>query len=220
MTDCNRELLSFPRCKGRRVEARFTGGAITSNGGAVLLRQADRHLGLSERVARALWDPRRKASCRHDALSMVRQRIYGLALGYEDLNDHDALRQDLALQTAVEKDRVLASASTLCRFEQRAGRHEAVRLHEVLVEQFIASYRRVPRRLILDFDATDDPVHGQQEGRFFHGYYDHYCFLPLYVFCGHQPRVSYLRPSRIDAAKHAWAVLALLVKRLRQAGRR
>ena len=148
MTDCNRELLSFPRCKGRRVEARFTGGAITSNGGAVLLRQADRHLGLSERVARALWDPRRKASCRHDALSMVRQRIYGLALGYEDLNDHDALRQDLALQTAVEKDRVLASASTLCRFEQRAGRHEAVRLHEVLVEQFIASYRRVPRRLI------------------------------------------------------------------------
>ena len=127
---------------------------------------------------------------------MVRQRVYGLAL-YEDLNDHDGLRQDLALQTAVEKDQVLASASALCRFEQRTGRNEALRLHEVRVEPFMASYKRPPRRLILDFDATDDPVHGQQEGRFFHGYYDHYCFLPLYVFCGHQPRVSDLRPSRI-----------------------
>ena len=217
MTDCNQQQLLFPRCKGRRVEARFSGGDITSNGGVLLLQQADRAVGLTERVARALTDRRRQASCTHDALSIVRQRVYSLAQGYEDLNDHAELRRDLALQTAVEKDRPLASASTLCRFEQRAGRDEAVRLHEVLVEQFIASYKRPPRRLILDFDATDDRVHGQQEGRFYHGYYDHYCFLPLYVFCGEKLLVSYLRESRIDAARHAWAVLALLVKRLRRA---
>ena len=125
-------------------------------------------------------------------------------------------RHDLALQTAVDRDTRLASASTLCRWENRADRAAAWRLHEVLVEQFIASYRRAPKRLILDFDATDDAVHGQQVGRFFHGYYDHYCFLPLYVFCGKQLLVSYLRPSKIDGAKHAWAILALLVKRLRR----
>ena len=217
MTDCIQERLPFPRCKGRRVEASFSGGDITSNGGVLLLRQADRALGLTERVAQVLIDPRRRASCRHDALAIVRQRVYSLALGYEDLNDHDELRRDLALQTAVEKDRVLASASTLCRFENRAGRKEAVRLHEVLVQQFMDSYKRPPRRLVLDFDATDDRVHGQQEGRFYHGYYDAYCFLPLYVFCGDRLLVSYLRPSKIDGAKHAWAVLALLVKRLRRA---
>ena len=217
MTDCIQERLPFPRCKGRQVQASFSGGDITSNGGVLLLRQADRALGLTEQVAKALIDPRRRASCRHDALAIVRQRVYSLALGYGDLNDHDQLRRDLALQTAVEKDRVLASASTLCRFEKRAGREQAVRMHEVLVEQFIASYPRPPRRLILDFDATDDRVHGQQERRFYHGYYDAYCFLPLYVFCGDRLLVSYLRPSKIDGAKHSWAILALLVKRLRRA---
>ena len=123
----------------------------------------------------------------------------------------------MALQTAVQKDRVLASASTQCRIEKRADREQAVRLHEVLVEQFIDSYKRPPRRLILEFHATDDRVHGQQVGRFYHGYYDAYCFLPLYVFCGDRLLVSYLRPSKIDGAKHVWAVLALLVKRLRRA---
>ena len=112
---------------------------------------------------------------------LVRQRLYAIALGYEDLNDHDGLRQDVALQTAVERDQWLASASTLCRFENRADRETAWRLHEVLLDQFIASFKRAPKKLILDFDATDDPVHGEQDGRFFHGYYRHYCFLPLYV---------------------------------------
>ncbi len=217
MTNCNRDSIHFPRCKGRLVEASFSGGAVTSNGGALLLRQADRLPGLTERAARAVDDPRRKASCRHTTLSMIRQRVYGLALGCEDLNDHEELRWDPALQTAVGSDQVLAGASTLCRFEQRAGRDEALRLHQVLVEQFIASFRRPPRRLILDFDSTDDRVHGQQIGRFFHGYYNHYCFLPLYVFCGDQLLASYLRPSNIDGARHAWALLALLTKRLRQA---
>ena len=216
MTECTQSTLDFPVCKRRRVQASFDGGEITSDGGVLLLRQADRVLGLSEAVAQALGDGRRQASCWHDGMSLLRQRVYGLALGYEDLNDHQSLRSDIALQTGVDRDRVLASASTLCRWENRADREAAWRLHEVLVEQFITSYKRVPRKLILDFDATDDAVHGKQEGRFFHGYYDHYCFLPLYVFCGDRLLVSYLRPSKIDAAKHAWAILALLVKRFRQ----
>ncbi len=216
MTECTQTAFDFPSCKRRRVEARFDGGDITSDGGVLLLRQADQQLGLSQAIAKALDDPRRRASCTHDLVSLLRQRLYGLALGYEDLNDHQSLRRDLALQTAVGQDAALASASTLCRWENRADRAAAWRLHEVLIEQFIASFSRAPKRLILDFDATDDAVHGQQEGRFFHGYYDHHCFLPLYVFCGRQLLVGYLRPSKIDAAKHTWAILALLVKRLRQ----
>jgi len=216
VTKCYQRTFEFPRVNRRIVEANFDGGDITSDGGVLLLRQADRLLGLSEAMAQALSDPRRQASCDHDRKSLLRQRLYAIALGYEDLNDHDALRQDVALQTAVERDQSLASASTLCRFENRADRESAWRLHAVLVDQFVASYKRAPKKLILDFDATDDPVHGEQEGRFFHGYYRHYCFLPLYVFCGQQLLVSYLRPSNIDGAKHSWAILSLLVKRLRQ----
>ena len=216
MTKCYQRSFEFPRVNRRIVEARFDGGDITSDGGVLLLRQADRLTGLSDSIARALSDPRRQASCDHDVPGLVRQRLYAIALGYEDLNDHDGLRQDVALQTAVERDQWLASASTLCRFENRADRETAWRLHEVLLDQFIASFKRAPKKLILDFDATDDPVHGEQDGRFFHGYYRHYCFLPLYVFCGHQLLVSYLRPSNIDGAKHGWAILSLLVKRLRQ----
>ena len=216
MTKCYQRSFEFPRVNRRIVEARFDGGDITSDGGVLLLRQADRLTGLSDSIARALSDPRRQASCDHDVPGLVRQRLYAIALGYEDLNDHDGLRQDVALQTAVERDQWLASASTLCRFENRADRETAWRLHEVLLDQFIASFKRAPKKLILDFDATDDPVHGEQDGRFFHGYYRHYCFLPLYVFCGHQLLVSYLRPSNIDGAKHSWAILSLLVKRLRQ----
>ena len=216
MTKCYQRSFEFPRVNRRIVEARFDGGDITSDGGVLLLRQADRLTGLSDSIARALSDPRRQASCDHDVPGLVRQRLYAIALGYEDLNDHDGLRQDVALQTAVERDQWLASASALCRFENRADRETAWRLHEVLLDQFIASFKRAPKKLILDFDATDDPVHGEQDGRFFHGYYRHYCFLPLYVFCGHQLLVSYLRPSNIDGAKHSWAILSLLVKRLRQ----
>jgi hypothetical protein len=217
VTNCTQESFQFPACQRRVVEASFRGGDITSDGGVLLLQQADRRLGLTEAIARVLRDPRRRASCDHDLVSLLRQRVYGLALGYEDLNDHATLRRDLAIQTAVGRDTDLASAATLCRWENRADRQAAWQMHEVLVDRFIASFRRPPRKLILDFDATDDPVHGKQEGRFFHGYYDHYCFLPLYVFCRDQLLVSYLRPSKIDAAKHAWAILALLVKRLRQA---
>ena len=217
MTKCTQASLRFPSCQGRRVEADFSGGEITGDAGVLLLRQADGVLKLSEAVSRALRDSRRRASCEHAGLSLVRQRLYALALGYEDLNDHQGLRGDVALQTAVGRTRALASASTLSRWENRSDRAQAWRLHEVLVDQFIGSFRHAPRKLVLDFDATDDRVHGGQEGRFFHGYYDHYCFLPLYVFCGDRVLVSYLRPSKIDGAKHAWAILALLVKRLRRA---
>jgi len=216
VTNCTQESFQFPAVNRRRVEANFQGGDITSDGGVLLLQQVDRRLGLTEAVARAVSDPRRQASCEHDSLSLMRQRIYALALGYEDLNDHQALRLDLAVQTALGRGEDLASSSTLCRWENRADRETAVRIHAVMIEQFISSFKTAPKKLILDFDATDDAVHGQQEGRFFHGYYDHYCFLPLYVFCGNQLLVSYLRPSKIDGAKHAWAILALLVKRLRQ----
>jgi hypothetical protein len=198
------------------IEAGFDGGDITSDGGALLLRQVDQHLGLCEAIAAALSDPRRSAGCQHDHLSLLRQRVFGLALGYEDLNDHTTLRDDLAIQTALGRVESLASSATLCRWENRADRESAVAIHRVIVDQFIASFKRAPRKLILDFDATDDRIHGNQEGRFFHGYYDHYCYLPLYVFCKDQLLVSYLRPSKIDGAKHAWAILALLVKRLRQ----
>ena len=137
--------------------------------------------------------------------------------GYEDLNDHADLRADTLLQSVLDRDEPLASAPTLCRLENRASRAAAWAMHAQLVETFIASFKSAPEELVLDFDATDDPVHGERQGRFFHGYYDSYCFLPLYVFCGEQLLVSYLRPSKIDGAKHAWAILALLVKRLRQA---
>ena len=216
MTNRTQLELEFPGVKRRKVEASFTGGEVTSDGGVLVVRQADKKLSLTKAVARALEDGRRKKSCTHSVLSLLRQRVYGLCLGYEDLNDHDRLRQDIGLQTAVERDEPLASASTLCRWENRSGREAAWAIHQVLVDRFIASFDRAPKKLILDFDATDDPVHGNQEGRFFHGFYDHYCFLPLYVFCGDHLLVSYLRPSKIDAAKHAWAILALLVKRLRQ----
>lgn len=217
MTKCTTRPLDFTTCKSRLVQADFKGGDITSDGGAVLLREMDNRLQLTSTIAKHFIDKRRKKQVKHDYLSMLRQRVYAICLGYEDLNDHDKLRTDPLIQTVLNKEDKLASAPTLCRFENSMGRAEALSMHRVLIDNFIASYRRPPKELILDFDATDDRVHGRQEGRFFHGYYDHYCFLPLYVFCGDQLLVSYLRPSKIDAAKHSWAILSLLVKRLRQA---
>lgn len=216
MTNCTPDPIGFPALNRRKIEAQFSGGAITSDAGVLLLRNADQQLQLTENIAAQIPDWRDPGKVKHSVADLLQQRIYALACGYEDLNDHSTLRKDIAFQTAVEKDQVLSSASTLCRFEQQADRTLMWTVHEELLAQFIASYDEPPQSLILDFDATDDPVHGEQEGRFFHGYYRHYCFLPLYVFCGHHCLVSYLRPSHIDGAKHSWAILALLVKRLRQ----
>jgi len=217
MTDCTGRLFEFPVCKKRKVEAEFNGGDVTSDGGILLLRQVDRLLGLSAQVSRGLKDSRDPAKWTHTTTDVVRQRLFGLALGYEDLNDHQTLRHDPGFQTGVDRDQDLAGSSTLCRFENAADREIFWSIHNVMVDQFIASHKSPPKELILDFDATDDPVHGKQDGRFFHGYYDSYCFLPLYVFCGDQPLVSYLRPSNIDAMKHSGALLKWLVKRLRKA---
>jgi Transposase DDE domain group 1 len=207
--------LDFGRLGRRVVEGRFDGGSMTSDGGVMLLAQVDRKLRLMDAAARCIADPRSPLLIKHGVRDMLRQRVYGLALGWEDLNDHGALRQDVALQTAVGVDREVASAPTLCRLEKWADRATAWRLHEVLVDQFIASFDGAPKELVLDFDATDNPLHGQQEGRFFHGYYDSYCYLPLYVFCGQQLLCAYLRPSNIDGARHTAAILKLLVRRLR-----
>jgi hypothetical protein len=157
----------------------------------------------------------------HDQQALLAQRVTAIALGYEDLNDHQTLRADPALKVvagkAPEKELPLASPPTLCCLENRIDRNTLPRIAGVLVDQFIASHSQSTEYLTLDFDATDDRAHGKQEGRFFHGYYDHHCFLPLYVFCGDELLAAYLRPSNIDASKHTRAVLKLLVRRLRAA---
>ena len=221
MTDCSRDPLTFSRLGARAVVADFRGGRLTTDAGALLLRQVERRLGLFDALDAAIPDPRRPELIEHDQKAMIAQRVTAIALGYEDLNDHHALRVDPALQVVAGRDPEpevpLASPSTLCRLENRVDRAAAARIAAVLVEQFIAGHAEPPEALILDFDATDDPVHGEQEGRFFHGYYDQHCFLPLYVFCGDELLAAYLRPSNIDAAKHSRAILRLLVQRLRAA---
>jgi hypothetical protein len=220
VTQCSDNTLPFAILNGRRLEADFSGGALTTDAGALLLREADRRLGLLDALDRCLPDPRDPDLITHPQRALLAQRVFGIACGYEDLNDHQHLRHDPLWQALAEYDpdpeQPLASAPTLCRLENRASRAALFRMAAALVEQFIASHDHPPECLILDFDATDDPVHGQQEGRFFHGYYDSYCFLPLYVFCGDRLLVAYLRPSNIDAALHTRAILRLLVRRLRQ----
>jgi len=187
MPKCTESKIEFGRIGRRVVEADFDGGGLSSDGGLMLLRD------------------------------LLAQRIYGLCCGYEDLNDHDTLRSDLLLQTAVGRVDALASSPTLSRLETRATRAQALALHGVLIEQFIASYRSAPSELVLDIDASDVPLHGRQEQAEFHAYYDQHCYLPLYVFCGQSLLACVLRRSRIDGAKNAAAVIKLLVARLRQA---
>lgn len=217
MPKCTVNQMTFGRLGRRFVEANFEGGAISSDGGVMLLRQMDNKLKLSQAVARALHDDRDPDRITHSLRDLVAQRLYGLCCGYEDLNDHDRLRHDPLLQTSVGKTDELASSPTFSRLETAATRADCVALNGVLVEQFIASYPVPPEELVLDFDASDVPLHGDQEQAQFHGYYDHYCYLPLYVFCGQSLLACLLRPSKIDGARHAAAVLKLLVGRLRQA---
>lgn len=217
MPNCTDELMEFGRLGRRQIEADFTGGAISSDGGLMLLRQMDQRIGLSAAVARALHDPRNPERITHSLRDLIAQRLYGLCCGYEDLNDHDRLRYDPLMQTAVGRVDELGSSPTLCRLETRATRADIVALNRVLVDQFIASHTVTPTELILDADASDIPLHGDQEQREFHAYYDHHCYLPLYVYCGKALLACVLRNSRIDGAKHATAVIKLLVTRLRQA---
>jgi hypothetical protein len=219
MTDCNRQPLLFSSLNSKKIQADFNGGSLTSDAGALLMREVNRRIGLIDAINHCIPDPRNPFYTVHQQRTMLAQRIFGIALGYEDLNDHQALREDPLFALISErgiKDYPLASPPTLCRLENRVDRKTLAEIAKVFVETFIASYKTEPDVLVLDFDATDDPVHGNQDKRFFHGYYDHYCFLPLYVFCGSQLLVAHLRPSNIDAALHSKAILKLLVKRIRQ----
>jgi len=213
MPKCTEERDLFGSLGRRRIEVGFDGGEVSSDAGLLLLRQVEGKLGLLKAAAQVLPDPRNPFFVVHTTEQLLRQQVFGWCQGDEDLNDHEQLCRDPALQTALDKRATDAEAAcgasspTLCRFD----------LHRVLVEQFIASFREPPQELILDFDATDDPVHGEQTGRHFSAYYDGYCFLPLYVFCGEQLLVAYLRSAKRDAALHAAAILKLLTRRLRPA---
>jgi Transposase DDE domain group 1 len=224
MTECNAQPLLFSSLGHKKIVADFKGGNLTSDGGLPLLREVDRKIGLIDALNAAICDPRFQPLVVHEQRTLLAQRIFALAAGYEDLNDHQTLRTDTLLASLTDRNLKagqkaqdpLSSPPTLCRLENRLTRSDLVRMSRVLVEMFIASHDAPPEELVLDFDATDDEVHGCQEGRFFHGYYDHYCFLPLYVFCGDQMLVAYLRPANIDGAKHSRAILKLLVQRFRQ----
>ena len=224
MTECNGLPLEFSSLGRKSFVADFEGGDLTSDGGLALLREVDRKIGLIDALDAAIRDPRFQPLVEHDQRALLAQRIFAISAGYEDLNDHQNLRKDTLLQTLTDRklkshqkpEDPLSSPSTLCRLENRVTRADLVSMSKVLVEMFIASHDTPPEELVLDFDATDDPIHGNQEGRFFHGYYDEYCFLPLYVTCGQQLLVAYLRPANIDGAKHSRAILKLLVTHFRQ----
>jgi len=217
MPKCTDAKVLLGRVGRRQIEAAFDGGDIVSDGGVVLLRQLDERIGLSRSVAKALGDRRRAASVKHGVRELVAQRIYALCCGWQDVTDHNTLRRDLVLQTAVGSDQPLASGPTLSRMETAATPAQAAALHGVLIEQFIKSHERAPDELILDVDATHVPLHGAQERGHFHAYYDNYCYLPLYVFCGQHLLACVLRPSDRDPASIVSALIKVLVRRLRQA---
>jgi hypothetical protein len=210
MPKCTDETVEFGRVGRRVVEAAFDGGDIVGDGGVLLLKQVDERLGLSRAAAFALGDGRRSASVQHSMHSLLAQRIYGLCLGWSDVCDHNILRSDLVMQTAVGRAEALASAPTFSRLETSATPEQAAALHEVLMQQYIASHAKAPKEIVLDVDATHVPLHGEQERAHFHAYYDNYCYLPLYVFAGQDMLACVLRPSDRDPA----SVLSALIKRL------
>lgn len=230
-TECKRDLSGFSRVENRKVVAAFDGGAVTSDAGGLLLGATDRRIGLIHRFAGCFTDHRRADLIEHDVATLVAQRVFGLALGYEDLNDHDQLRHDpvmavLAGKLAAHRADCAPAAgkSTLNRLE--LSRTEPTRYHRIshdpgaiealFVDLFMQAHRRAPGQIILDLDATDDPLHGHQEGRFFHGYYDGYCYLPLYIFCGRHLLAAKLRPANIDGAAGALEEVIRITKQIRQ----
>jgi hypothetical protein len=229
MTECTQSTFEFAAHFSRNVVARFDGGTITTDGGGLLLRETDRRLNLLPRLAECFLDGRSPLLVEHTVEQLVSQRVYGLALGYEDLNDHEQLRQDPLLRMLAGKadveDSPLAGKSTLNRLELSDGtpnRYKKITfwkdgIDELLVKVFVESYAAAPEELILDVDATDLPLHGEQEGRFFHGYYDSYCYLPLYMFCGDQILCARLRQSNSDAAAGSLAEIQRIVAQLRVA---
>ncbi len=228
-TECMADALEFQAVGRRAVVARFDGGTLTSDGGAVLLREVDRATGVLQRFADCFTDHRDPARVTHSVAALVRQRVYALALGYEDLNDHEQLRQDpllAVLAGASDLTAPLAGKSTLNRLELSAAtvggteRYKKITvdhaaIDHLLVTLFLEAHPTPPASIVLDLDATDDPVHGQQEGRFFHGYYGHYCYLPLYIFAGEHLLCARLRTANIDASAGAREEVARIVALLR-----
>jgi hypothetical protein len=229
-TDCIPDLFGFEAVEGREVVAAFDGGAITSDAGALLLGAADRAISMMDRFAACFHDVRRQELIEHEVVTLVGQRVFGIALGYEDLNDHDTLRHDpvmavLAGKLAARREDCapVAGKSTLNRLERSRLEptryhkisHNAVAIKKLIVDLFLESQDQVPNEIILDLDCTDDPVHGEQEGRFFHGYYGCYCYLPLYIFCGRHLLASKLRRANIDAAAGTVKEVARIVAHIR-----
>ncbi len=227
MTECIQERFEFEGQFSKRVVAEFDGEQNSSDGGALLLREVDRRLRLTERLAGCFADQRDQRRVEHSVVEMLRQRVHGLALGYEDLNDHEQLKKDLMLRLLTgKKDQQedLAGKSTLNRLELSTGmtsRYKKVHywreaLDELLLDLFVESYAEAPKEIVLDLDATDLPLHGGQEGRFYHGYYGHYCYLPLYIMSGNQVLRARLRPANQDASAGSWKEVAPVVERLRR----
>jgi len=230
--ECTPQLFEFEEVERRAVVANFAGGEITSNAGALLLGQVDKGLALVRRFAACFSDRRDPRYVEHEVATLVGQRIFGLALGYEDLNDHDELRKDptfavLAgkLEAKLRSDcAALAGKSTLNRLEHTPKRH-AAKYHKIdcngtqvdalLVDLFLEAHERAPREIVLDLDNTDIPLYGAQEGRFFHGHYGAYCFLPLYVFCGRHLLLVRQREANVGGSVGAVAELARIVARIR-----
>jgi hypothetical protein len=228
MTQCTESSFEFEAHAGRQVVARFDGGAVTSDAGALLLREAERRIGLLDRVAACFEDWRDGRYVRHSLSEMLAQRVYGLALGYEDVNDHERLREDALfglLAGRREAGRApLAGKSTLNRLERGAGQADRYckihcrqeRFDALLVELFLEAHAQAPERVVLDVDVTDLPLHGRQEGRFFHGFYDEYCYLPLYIFAGGHLLCARLRAAGEDAAAGVKEELERIVHQIRR----
>jgi len=240
-TGCNQESFQFHPLRKREVRGRFDGGAITTDVGGLLLREVEKRTGIIAQFAGCFTDHRDRERIEHTVKELVAQRVYALALGYEDLNDHDQLRHDPLLAVLVEKEdprgesrvrerdrgKALAGKSTLNRLEltgkgvSEEERYKKIAMDEaavdrMLVKVFLAAHREPPPEIVLDLDATDDPVHGNQEGRFFHGYYGHYCYLPLYIFSGDFLLGARLRPSNIDASAGCREEVERVVSEIRQ----
>jgi hypothetical protein len=228
MTECNQSSFGFKTWGKREIVTRFDGGTISSDGGAFLLRQTDKRLNLLPRLAECFLDGRNQEQIKHSILEMLSQRIYGLALGYEDINDHEQLRKDPVfgiLAGREDLDEPLAGKSTLNRMELGVGTKDRYKkvtfwkeaVDELLVKVFIEAHAKAPVEIIVDVDTTDLPLHGKQEGRFFHGYYDHYCYLPLYVFCGEHVLCARLREANHDASFGCLPELRRIVTQIRAA---
>jgi len=230
MTECKQNVFSFTAHFSRRVEAGFTAGQVSSDGGALLLREVERRINLLGRLAGCFRDGRNQSLVEHKLPEMLSQRVYGLALGYEDLNDHEQLRSDPLLGLLSGKrnlEEPLAGKSTLNRLELtgRTGRYHKITysaesIDRLLVDLYIESrpegIRAMPSEVVLDLDATDIPLYGHQPERFFHGYYDSYCYLPLYIFAGDQLLCARLRPANQDAAAGSVEEASRIVAQLRQ----